>query len=205
LTSYDRTERKYLETSKTQLTNLLNTYVQNGKLGEAKKIQAALTSFLTAHEVALVLTRQQKARYKRTKVIAEEIPKTLQVYAMTDATGKVKGWTSPLKKARAKALVLCAFQSGVRPSCLVRLPYGLVKNHLYPKVSAPIPLKIMEALDTKITGYDLDYYYTFLGVEAAQALGQCLDLRGEADLVKRLGPHAHHGRRSQPRLLYRPA
>jgi integrase len=162
---------------KLQIKDVLNDYVQNGKLGEAKKINAAIRSFLEAHELAINFTHQERIRYRRKKVADEKIPSIQEVYSMADAADKVKGWRNPLKKLRAKALILCAFQSGVRPSCLIKWNYGLVKESLFPTLKAPVPLRITAKLDSKLLGYDLPYYYTFLGQEAASALKEYLEAR----------------------------
>jgi len=173
---------------KSRFLGLTNSYVQGGKLGEARKVQVALRSFLQAHEISFVLTRQQQVRYRRKKVATEQIPKPEQVYAMADSADRMKGWADPLKRARAKAMILCHFQSGVRPSCLCRWTFGMVKDYLYPEVKSPIPLKITSTLDTKLLGYDLDYYYTFIGAEAANALRSYLDLR--INRGAKLGDHS---------------
>jgi len=162
---------------KTRIKGLLNEYVQSEKLGEARKIVASLRSFLASHEVAIVFTRQERIRYRRKKVVGEKVPTKQDVYVLVDAVENVKGWRDPLKKLRAKALILCAFQSGVRPSCLVRWRFCDVKDSLFPQIKAPVPLKITPQLDSKLEGHDLPYYYTFLSIEAAQALKDYLEAR----------------------------
>ncbi|MFI5449051.1 MAG: tyrosine-type recombinase/integrase [Candidatus Bathyarchaeia archaeon] len=168
---------KFPRDLKSQVKGILNEYVQAGKLGEAKKVYASLRSFLAAHEISVVFARQERIRYRRKKAVDEKVPKTEDVYGLVDAADRVKGWRDPLRKLRAKAMILCAFQSGVRPSCLTKWHYGLVKQYLYPELKYPIPLKITPRLDSKLEGYDLDFYYTFLGREAAQALKEYLEAR----------------------------
>jgi len=53
----------------------------------------------------------------------------------------------------------------------------MVKDQLYPTVKVPVYLKITSDIDSKISKYGLDYYYTFLHAEAAQALREWLDER----------------------------
>lgn len=168
---------KFPRDLKTQFKNILNEYTQGGKLGEAKKLYAALRSFLLSSEVTVTFTKQERVHYKRKKAAHEKILIRDEIYRLVDAVGKVKGWGDPLKKLRAKALILCAFQSGVRPGCLVRWHYGLVKPYLFPKIRTPVPLKITSTLDTKLLLYDLEYYMTFLAEEAAQALKEYLEAR----------------------------
>ncbi len=162
---------------KNQVKEILHGYVQEGKLGEAKKIYAALRSFLTAHEVTIVFSRQEKVHYRRKKVADEKVPVRQDVYALVDAVDRVKGWHDPLKKLRAKAMILCAYQSGVRPGCVVRWTFGLVRENLFPEVKVPVPLRITADFDSKLAGYDLPYYYTFLGREAAFALREYIEAR----------------------------
>ena len=168
---------KFPRDLKTKIKTILNEYVQKGKLGEAKTIYASLRSFLSCHELIVTFSRQERVHYKRKKLGNEQIPKKEQIYTMVEAVDKVTGWADPLKKLRARSLILCAFQSGVRPSCLVRWHYGLVKEYLFPEIKTPIPIKITGSLDTKLQGYDLPYYYTFIGHEAAQALKEYLEAR----------------------------
>ncbi len=155
---------------------LLGEYVQEGKLGEAKKLYAAFRSFLAAHEVAVTFARQERIRYHRKKAASERILTKQEVYGLVDAVDKVKGWRNPLKKLRARALILCAYQSGVRPSCLVRWNYGLIKQDLLAN-RVPVPLKITSTTDSKLAGYDLPYYFTFLGKEGAAALREYIEAR----------------------------
>lgn len=168
---------KFPRDLKTQFKNILNEYTQGGKLGEAKKLYAALRSFLLSNEITVTFTQQEKVKYKRKKAAHEKILIREEIYRLVDAVDKVKGWHDPLKKLRAKALILCAFQSGVRPGCLVRWHYGLVKPYLFPEIKAPVPLKITSTLDTKLLLYDMEYYMTFLAEEAAQALKEYLEAR----------------------------
>jgi hypothetical protein len=61
--------------SKTRIKVLLNEYVQQGKLGEAKKIYASLRSFLDSHEAAVVFARQERIHYRRKKTANVRSPK----------------------------------------------------------------------------------------------------------------------------------
>lgn len=162
---------------KTKVKTILNEYVQEGKLGEARSIYVSLRSFLAVHELTVTFQKNERPKYRRKKAASEQVPTKDQVYTMVEAAGKVKGWADPLKKLRARSLILCAFEAGPRPGCLVGWQYGLVKDYLWPEVKTPIPIKVTPEMDTKMQGYDLEYYYTFLGKEAAQALKEYLEAR----------------------------
>jgi hypothetical protein len=78
---------------------------------------------------------------------------------------------------RNHAIILCLFQSGVRPGCLCRWTYRLIREYLYPEVKVPVKLVITSETDTKLQSYGLDYYITFLQRDAAVALRSYLDNR----------------------------
>ena len=60
----------------------------------------------------------------------------------------------------------------------LKMPQGTIgPDLLYPTVRVPVYLKITNQMDTKLSGYGLDYYYTFLQREAAEALRDYIDWR----------------------------
>jgi integrase len=134
----------------------------------------AAKGFLEANKRKLELDRLDKKRYysiPRKKVLDEIIPNKEQAYKMADASLSLKAGL------RNRAIILCLLQSGVRPGCLCRWTYQLVKDHLYPEVRVPVKLVINSETDTKLQSYGLDYYITFLQREAAEALKSYLDSR----------------------------
>ncbi|WP_309492753.1 site-specific integrase [Candidatus Hecatella orcuttiae] len=141
--------------------------VQDGKLTMAKQIQIALKGFFEANDKELKFKRAEQVKRVSKKVHAQITPTQEEIYRMVDA----------LPEKRNKAIILCLFQSGVRVGCLCRWTYGLVKDQLYPEIKVPTVLKITNEIDTKLSGYGLPYYYTFLQAEAAQALRDYLDER----------------------------
>ena len=153
---------------KQKFIRLLQEHAKAEKSGQAKLLTAALRSFLAAHEKTLFLRRAERVRSVRKKVAYEYIPTREEVYKMADAAEK---------RIRDKAMILCHFQSGVRPGCLLNWNVGLVRTQLYPEIKVPISLKTTPQLDPKISSYGLDYYYTFLQKEAAEALRSYLDWR----------------------------
>ncbi|MFH0748846.1 MAG: tyrosine-type recombinase/integrase [Candidatus Bathyarchaeota archaeon] len=141
--------------------------VQQEKFTSARQVLTALKGFFEANDQILQLHRQDRVKKIRKKIRYEHIPSSDELYRMVDASPRI----------RDKAILLCLFQSGVRVGCLSRWTVGLVQPHLFPAIAVPVPLKITNALDTKLSGYGLDYYYTFLGQEAAQALKSYLEGR----------------------------
>lgn len=117
--------------------------------------------------------KAEKVKKIRKKVVYEIIPTKDQIYAMSN---RIKKLESP-DRIRTRALMLCLFQSGVRVNCLCRWTVGLVRDQLYPTIKVPVYLKITHKMDTKISGYGLSYYYTFLQKEGAEALKEYLDWR----------------------------
>lgn len=142
--------------------------------------------FLALNGRAVEFTRQERKTFlkrgTRKKIARQYIPTKEDVYRMADSFPN-KG---PLQMKRGKAMVLCLWQSGVRASCLCSWTWAMFKNQLYPTAKVPIPIKVVAerpegvhnvAVDTKISAYDVNYYYSFIHEEAAQALKDYLDER----------------------------
>jgi integrase len=127
---------------------------------------------------------QKKALLKRRpkKISRQYVPTREDIYRMVDAVAD-KG---SRQQARARALILCLWQSGVRASCLCGWTYGIFKNQLWPTIKVPVEIKVVGyrpegvvncAQDTKLSSYNVGYYYTFLHEEAANALKTYLEER----------------------------
>ena len=147
---------------------------KRGKHAQGRKTIIAAKGFLEANKKTFELDRLDKKRYysiPRKKVIDEIIPDKEEVYKMADASLSLKAGL------RNQAMILCIFQSGVRPGCLCRWTYRLIREHLYPEVKVPAKLVINSETDTKLQSYGLDYYITFLQRDAAEALKSYLDNR----------------------------
>jgi site-specific recombinase XerD len=93
------------------------------------------------------------------KAEIEYIPNREDVYRMVDAA----------KSLRDKAIILTLFQSGIRVNALCNLNYGHIRKQLE-EGKIPIRLKITDKIDVKLAGKEIDYYYTFLGAEAVNAI-----------------------------------
>src|SRR4029077_4235430 len=84
-------------------------YLQQGKGSWARQTWITMRGFYEAHDREIKFKRQERIRVPpRKKVSIEKIPLKPDVYRMADVANSL----------RNKALVLCAFQSGVRPGCL---------------------------------------------------------------------------------------
>jgi len=152
---------------KSEIRRIAQRFLSADKPSMARSIIVAARSFFSAHEKLVNFTRRERVPAYRKKIAIQVVPSKEEVYRMADAAARL----------RDKALVLCAFQSGVRPSCLLNWNVGVVRKQLYPETCVPVGLKITKALDSKIAGYNLDYYWTFLQLEAATALRAYLDAR----------------------------
>jgi len=95
------------------------------------------------------------------------IPDKPDVYRMVDVAGSL----------RNKAILLCLFQSGVCVNCLCRWNYGMFKDQLYLAIRLPVRIKVAPSLDSKLSGYGLTHYWTFLHAEAASALKEYIEYR----------------------------
>lgn len=141
-----------------------------GKHAWALAVIKSVKSFCLYHGLEVKLRRGEGVRVRRKRVAVEVIPSADQVYRMVEHA----------RTLRDKAIILCLWQSGVRVGCLVKWKFGMVKDQLFRrdgKVRVPVRLKITAEQDSKIASYDLGYYYTFLGREAAEALKKYLEYR----------------------------
>jgi len=156
-----------------RVMDVVRDYLDLKRYATARLIQTAAKSFFEFHDKQLTYKRAERIKKIRVKVAIEIIPTKEQVYAMANY---IRMKTSP-DRIRTKAIILCLYQSGVRVGCLCKWTIGLVRGQLYPTARVPVYLKITNLMDTKLSGYGLDYYYTFLQREAAEALRDYIDLR----------------------------
>ena len=160
---------------------------QEGKYTQARKIFHVLQRFLELNGREIRFTRiERKALFKRIpkRVVREYIPTREDIYRMVDSVPR----KNERQWLRAKAIILCLWQSGVRVSCLCSWTWGMFKDKLYPEPRIPVPIKVVAhrpqgvwncAEDTKLAAYEVGYYYTFLHREASYALKKYLDARIE--------------------------
>jgi integrase len=96
---------------------------------------------------------------RRKRLATEHVPSPDEVYIIIDQA----------KRLRDKAMFLVLFQSGIRVNGLCRLTYGMVREQLEQN-KIPLRLRITSAIDTKLEGYRLNFYDTFIGKEAVDML-----------------------------------
>jgi integrase len=99
--------------------------------------------------------------HRRKRLATEHIPTPAEVYDIVDEA----------KSLRDKAIILVLFQSGIRANALTRLTYGMVRNQLRDG-KIPLHVRITDEIDTKLKGYRLDFYDTFIGKEAFEMLAR---------------------------------
>jgi len=162
-----------LTEARRRIMDVVRDYLDQERYAAARQIQTAARSFFEVHDRQLVFKKAERIKRIRKKVAMEIIPSKEQVYAMANYIKK----PDSKDRIRTRAIILCLFQSGVRVGCLCKWTVGLVRSQLYPTIKTPVYLKITNQMDTKLSGYGLDYYYTFLQHEAAQALRDYIDLR----------------------------
>jgi len=156
-----------------RVMDIVRDYLQEKKYAIARQMQTAVKSFFEFHDKQLAFKRAERIKKIRKKIAIEVIPSKEQVYAMANY---IKKLDSP-DRIRTRAIILCLYQSGVRVGCLCKWTAGMVRGQLYPTIRVPVYLKITNQMDTKLSGYGLDYYYTFLQREAAEALRDYIDWR----------------------------
>ena len=102
----------------------------------------------------------------------EYVPTKEEVYKMADHSD-----------ARGRAIILCAFQSGLRNATLRALCYGDVKEQLQ-AAQVPVTVHVNLRMREKIPQACKEdaQYYTFLGKEASEALTEYVEWR-----TKKLG------------------
>jgi len=162
-----------LNEARQRVMDIVRDYVDEKRYATARQIQTTAKSLFEFHDKQLVFKRAERIKKIRKKIAIEVIPSKEQVHAMANYIKK----KDSSDRIRTRAIILCLFQSGVRVGCLCKWSAGLVRDQLYPVIQLPVRLKITNQMDTKLSGYGLDYYYTFLQREAAEALRDYLNLR----------------------------
>jgi len=97
---------------------------------------------------------------RRIKAAREHVPNKPEMYRIIEAATNI----------RDKTMLLVLFQSGIRENALYHLRFKHVKDGLYPQPKIPLRLRIADKIDTKLRGYSIDFYDTFLQGEAVQEL-----------------------------------
>jgi len=159
--------------------------ISEGHYESARRMFYVIRRFLELNDKEIHFNHTEKRtlfKRKLGRLAIQHIPTKTEIYRMVDAVSN-KG---ARQQSRARAILLCLWQSGVRASCLCSWTWGIFKKQLYPQVKTPIPIKVVAerveglndcALDTKLSSYAVGYYYTFLHESSAWALRTYLDER----------------------------
>lgn len=166
-----------LREARERVMDVVMDYLDEKSYAAARQTQTVAKSFFDYHDKQLIYKKSEKIKKIRKKIAYEVIPTKDQIYDMANYIKK----EDSLDRIRTKAIILCLFQSGVRVGCLCQWTVSLIRNQLYPEIKVPVYLKITNQMDTKLSGYGLPYYYTFLQREAAEALRDYLDWRENAE------------------------
>ncbi len=140
----------------------------NESTSKAKNNLAALKSFYRSKDgetLPFDSARGGKHYFntkRRKKAAMEHVPSKAEMYRIIDASSNI----------RDKSMLLVLFQSGVRVNALCHLTFKDVKEQLCrqegPKI--PLRLRVSDEIDTKLRGYSINFYDTFLQGEAVEAL-----------------------------------
>jgi integrase len=137
----------------------------------ATMAMAALKSFYRNHDgetLPFDSSRGGKHYFnnlRRKKASYEKVPTKEEVYQIADMATSL----------RDRAIILTLFQSGMRVNALCNLKYGHVKYQLE-QSKVPLRLRITDEIDTKLRGYRIDFYDTFISKEAIDALKKYCEL-----------------------------
>lgn len=159
---------------------------ESGSYGSGRRIYYSVRRFFELHDKEIKFNRSQRKalmKWKPVKIAKQHIPSKLEIYRAVDSISK----KTKVQPSRNKAIILCLWESGVRGSCLCSWKYGLVKDRLS---EVPLTVKVVAnrpkgvhdvGEDTKLSGYKLQHYFTFLGKEAVQALRDYIKARKKYD------------------------
>lgn len=103
---------------------------------------------------------------RRKKAAYEHVPTKKEVYEIVDMATSL----------RDRAILLILFQSGMRVNAVCRLTCGMVRRQLQEN-KVPLRLRITDEIDTKLQGYSIAFYDTFLQKEAVGALKKYCELK----------------------------
>lgn len=147
----------------------LGALVVQGKTFTAKNVLTAAKSFAAHFEKNIKFAHSERIRTGRKK--NQEGLKSYDIYAVAEAASGVSNPRNP----RNKALIKTDWIAGLRENAILKLRCGAVLD--YKEEDCPIPLKVgnefqtigengLWCIDDKLSGYGVDYYYTFIAKEA---------------------------------------
>lgn len=103
---------------------------------------------------------------RRKKASYEHTPTKKEIYEISYMTNNF----------RDRAIILVLYQSGIRVNALCSLNYGHVRKQLE-RNEIPLRLRITDEIDSKLRGYRIPFYDTFIGKEAIEALRKYCEFR----------------------------
>lgn len=140
---------------------------QSGSGTQARHVLTSLNGFFEANGKSLPLRKIDRIKRTLKRAEIQTILSKEEIYRLVDSC----------RRLRDKAIILCLFQSGVRVGCLTNWKIRMVKDCLQENVEYPMQLKITTKEDSKLSGYGLPFYYTFIHKEASEALKTYLQER----------------------------
>lgn len=187
----DLTPRDLLELSDREVKAAIKRAVlqknSEGKYSAARVMFYTVLRFLELNGREISFGRREKRLLLKrvpNKIVRQHVPTREEIYRMVDSFPR----KNKRQWLRGRAIILCLWQSGVRASCLCSWTFGIFEDQLYPRIKVPVRIKVVAnrpegiynvAEDTKLSLYDVNYYYAFLHREAAEALKDYLDARME--------------------------
>lgn len=140
-------------------------YSVQGKERMAQMVKLVLKSFFAANDQELRSARLKTHKVAKTRrTYSQIVPTKEQVYSMAGAATSL----------RDKAIVLTLFQSGLRNGTLRELTVGHINERLKNN-EVPLKIDIDPTIDKKTLN---EPYYTFIDIEAIDAIRLYLDSRG---------------------------
>ena len=138
----------------------------------ANVVMAALKSFYINHDGEILPFDSHRGgkhyfnNLRRKRAAYEHIPTRKEVYEIADVASSL----------RNRAIILILFQSGIRVNALCRLTYEMVRRQLREN-EVPIRIRITDEIDTKLRGYRIAFYDTFIGKEAVDVLRKYCEMK----------------------------
>jgi len=147
--------------------------IDRGLTATANLTLSSFRSFLISQELTMPWTRQDMITIVAVRT-ERKVPAKEEIYRMLDGL-TADTQLGKERIARYKALLLTAFESGLRPGALLKLKVGdidLTEN-------SPVPIKVTPGIDSKIRKSlaKIGFYWAFIGREAQMAIQEYLAMR----------------------------
>lgn len=157
--------------------NFMAYKIEQGRPGAVPNIYKATKSFCEHYDIAAKFKRGDRIRVGMVKT--EHVPLPREVWALAEAASAKSQPYSP----RNKAVILTAWTACFRENAVCKLREGALAG--YSESDCPIPVRVgnefqkigseLWCTDDKISGYGLDYFYTFIPKVAFLAIREYQD------------------------------